>query len=95
MDQDSQADYGTAKCVEPEDAHARQVLSTAKLVATFSAAIAATFVSAAMQNNDKAWWSEASAVLMLLVLLITLRVVLKRKSELDPRNPNTCHLTEI
>jgi hypothetical protein len=36
-------------------AQTRQVLSTAKLVVTFSAAVAATFVSAAMQNNDTAW----------------------------------------
>jgi hypothetical protein len=84
MDQDSQQDYGTAKWVEREDAHARHVIGTTKLVVTFSAAIAATFVSVAMQANDRAFWSETAAVLMLFVLLITLRVVLKQKSELDP-----------
>jgi hypothetical protein len=78
-------DYGTAKWVEREDAHARQVLSTAKLVVTFSAAIAAGFVSAAMQNNDSGWWSETSAGLMFVVLYITLRVVLKQAPRLESK----------
>jgi hypothetical protein len=80
-----EADYGTAKWVEREEAHSRHVLNTAKLVVTFSAAIAATFVAAAMQENDTAAWSEIAAGLMLVTLLVTLRVVrLKRASSLDP-----------
>jgi hypothetical protein len=58
------------------------MLSTAKLVVTFSSGIAAAFVSAAMQNNDRAWWSEVSAGLMFFVLLMTLRVVLKQRYDL-------------
>jgi hypothetical protein len=77
-------DYGTAKWVEREDAHARQVLSTAKVVVTFSLPLAATFVVAAMQNNDKARWSEISAGLLILAVTYTIRVLRKRKSELDP-----------
>jgi hypothetical protein len=61
-------DYGTAKWVEREDAHARHVLSTAKLVVTFSSGIAAGFVSAAFQENDKGAWSIVAAALMLLAL---------------------------
>ena len=77
-------DYGTAKWVEREDAHARQVLSTAKVVVTFSLPLAATFVVAAMQNNDKARWSEISAGLLILAVIYTIRVLRKRKSELGP-----------
>jgi hypothetical protein len=78
-------DYGTSKWVEREDAHARQTLSTAKLVVTFSLPIAAGFVSAALQKDDKATWAITAVVLMALALLLTLRVVVrKRASNLDP-----------
>jgi len=83
---DSEQDYGTAKWVEREDAHARQVLSTAKLVVTFSAAIAAGFVSAAMQANNEGGWAHTAAILMLFTLLFTIWVVVKRKSELDAKD---------
>jgi Na+/melibiose symporter-like transporter len=78
-------DYGIAKWVEREDAHARQVLSTAKLVVTFSLPIAAGFVSAALQKDDKAGWAITAVVLMAFALLLTLRVVVrKRGSDVDP-----------
>jgi hypothetical protein len=76
-------DYGTAKWVEREDAHARHVLSTAKLVVTFASGIAAGFVAAALQENDKGAWSIVAAVLMLFALIWTLRVLLKRKFEVS------------
>jgi Na+/melibiose symporter-like transporter len=73
-------DYGTVKWVQREDAHARQVLSTAKVVVTFSLPIAAGFVSAALQKNDKAGWAITAVVLMALALLLTLRVVVRMRS---------------
>jgi hypothetical protein len=75
-------DYGTARWVAREDAHARQVVHTAKLVVTFSLPVAAGFVSAAMEKNDKGGWSETAALLMLVAALFTLRVIWKRMSEL-------------
>jgi hypothetical protein len=79
------ADYGTSKWVEREDAHARQVVSTAKLVVTFSLPIAAGFVSAALQKNDKAGWAITAVVLMALALLLTLRVVVRMRAQnVDP-----------
>jgi uncharacterized membrane protein HdeD (DUF308 family) len=75
-------DYGTARWVAREDAHARQVLHTAKLVVMFSLPVAAGFVAAAMENNDRGAWSETAALLMLVAALFTLRVIWKRMSEL-------------
>jgi hypothetical protein len=46
-------DDQTDKWSDREEAHARQVISTAKLVVTFSAAIGATFVSAVMQASPQ------------------------------------------
>jgi hypothetical protein len=66
----------TDKWVEREEAHARQVISTAKLVVTFSAAIAATFVAAVMQAPNTIWWDTVAAGLMAVALGITVRVVL-------------------
>ncbi|WP_142392553.1 hypothetical protein [Mycobacterium sp. 3519A] len=75
-------DYGTAKWVAREDAHARLALHTAKLVVTFSLPVAAGFVSAAMAENDKGRWSETAALLMLAAALFTIRVIVKRTSSL-------------
>ena len=72
MTEDDQTD----KWSDREEAHARQVISTAKLVVTFSAAIGATFVSAVMQAPNTVWWDTGSAVLMLIALGITIKVVL-------------------
>jgi hypothetical protein len=57
-------------------------LSTAKLVVTFSAAIAAGFASAAMQANNEGGWAHTAAILM----LFTIWVVVKRKSEPDAKD---------
>jgi hypothetical protein len=78
------ADYGTAKWIEREDAHARHVLSTAKVVVTFSSGIAAAFVAAAMQKDHKGPWSIVAAVLMLVTLFYTLKVLLQRASKVEP-----------
>jgi hypothetical protein len=86
MSEQSLEDHGTAKWIDREDTHSRQVLSTAKLVVTFSAGIAAAFVSAAMQKNDKGAWSVIAAALMAATLIVTILVLLKRKSELNLDN---------
>lgn len=76
MDQDSQEDYQTEKWVDNEEAHARNVIRTAKLVVPFSAAIAATFVSAAMQVADKSWWDDVATVFMVVALGLTIVVLM-------------------
>lgn len=58
-----------------EDAHAHQVLSTAKLVTTFSAAIAATFVVTALQLGRASNWDTAAVVAMALSMIGVLYVV--------------------
>jgi hypothetical protein len=79
---DMTEDYGTARWTAREDVHARQVLHTAKLVVMFSLPVAAGFVAGAMQNNDRGCWSETAAFLMLIAAVFTMRVILKRMSEL-------------
>jgi hypothetical protein len=61
---------------ERELAHSRQVIATAKLVVTFSAAIAATFVATSLQGRDENYWDDSAAFLMLLTLVLTIYVVL-------------------
>jgi hypothetical protein len=65
------------KKADYDDTHAHRVVSTAKLVVTFSAAIAATFVVAAIQAEHDPWWlDEIAAPLMFVALLCTIRVVM-------------------
>jgi hypothetical protein len=66
------------KWVEREIAHARQVIANAKLVVTFSAAVAATFVSAELQKTDSTAWDEVALGLMGATLIFTFWVVLLR-----------------
>src|SRR3954469_16709565 len=73
------ADDRTAKWVEREVAHSRRVIANAKLVGTFSAALAATFVAAFMGEDDQhGMWDEVALAFMGLTLLYTIRVVLLR-----------------
>ena len=70
-------DHGKPKEVEHEERHAHRVVSTAKLVVTFSAAIAATFVAAAMQvEHDVSVFDDVAALFMLVALGFTIRVVM-------------------
>ena len=62
----------------PDDgdvAHSRQSVHNAKLVVTFSAAIAATFVATTLQVGDPNSWEKWAAALMGLTLVLTLCVV--------------------
>jgi len=76
------ADHGATRWLQREEAHSRHVLSTAKLVTTFSAATAATFVATALQSGSPNVPDNAAAVLMLVSLALTVWVVvLPRKSD--------------
>jgi hypothetical protein len=61
MSEQSQEDPAAEHQYEREVAHARHVIQTAKLVVTFSAAIAATFVASALQTDDPDCWDIAAA----------------------------------
>jgi spore maturation protein SpmB len=63
---------------EREVKHLRHVISTAKLVATFSAAFAATFVASTLQTDARDGWDIAAAVLMVPTLVLTFCVVFLR-----------------
>jgi hypothetical protein len=73
-----QLDEESAKSNEQEVKHARHVLNTAKLVVTFAAGIAATFVATSLQGRDENCWDEGAAVLMFVALGITIGVVVLR-----------------
>jgi hypothetical protein len=79
-------DRETPHWVEREVAHSRHTIANARLVVTFSAALAATFVSAFMNENpERGVWDEVALVFMGLTLLYTIRVVLLRhKSQEGP-----------
>ncbi|MFL6083262.1 MAG: hypothetical protein ACJ74F_08635 [Mycobacterium sp.] len=91
------SDQETIKEYEREVTHSRQVMSTAKLVVTFSVAIAATFVAGALQVNDThasspTSWDSAAAILMIPAALITVVVIVlpprHREGKLDPAFAN-------
>ncbi len=65
--------------LEREVAHSRHTIANAKLVVTFSAALAATFVSAFMNTTEKSGiWDEVALGFMGLTLFYTVRVILLR-----------------
>jgi hypothetical protein len=76
----------TPRWVERELTHSRHVIANAKVVVTFSAALAATFASAALDRNPSGW-DEWAVRLMLTNLVVTLVVILlrsgHRRGELD------------
>jgi hypothetical protein len=82
-------DRETPRWVERELTHSRHVVGNAKVVVTFSAALAATFVSAALKPEHPTRWDDAAVILMLLTLGLTVCVVLlpptHRGGELDER----------
>jgi hypothetical protein len=70
----------TAVSLEREVKHSRQVVSTAKLVVTFSAAVAATFVAGTLQVADSSSanstsWDQRAAWLMAAAIVFTIIVV--------------------
>lgn len=76
----------TPRWVERELTHSRHVIANAKVVVTFSAALAATFASAALDKNTSDW-DEWAVRLMLANLGVTLIVILlhsgHHRGELD------------
>ena len=75
-------DHGVSKWLQREESHSRHVLSTAKLVTTFSAATAATFVATALQSGEPSCQDQVAATLMLVSLGLTVWVVVTpRKSD--------------
>ncbi|MDT5017389.1 MAG: hypothetical protein QOD39_3549 [Mycobacterium sp.] len=72
----------TASSLEREVKHSRQVVSTAKLIVTFSAAVAATFVAGTLQVTDSSSpanstsWDQWAAWLMAAAIVFTIIVVL-------------------
>jgi hypothetical protein len=72
-------DCSTSSWVEREVAHSRRVISNAKVVVTFSAALAATFVAGTMDaGHQHGLWDEVALIFMGLTLIYTVRVVLLR-----------------
>jgi hypothetical protein len=66
-----------------EDAHAGQVLSVAKLLAPFSAALGASFLVAALQVGRPTTLDYVCAWIMLLVLVLTVGIVFVPKATLQ------------
>jgi hypothetical protein len=66
--------HETTDSRERELKHARQQLSTAKVVVTLSVAIAATFVSTAYKKVC-GHWDEVGVLLMLVTLVLTVVIV--------------------
>jgi hypothetical protein len=70
--------------VRDEDAHAHQMLSTAKLVTTFAAATAATFVATALQVGGKLSCWDGIALVTMLGALVLVVVVVCHKRKIHP-----------
>src|SRR5882724_9542030 len=70
----------SADWMEREVAHSRRVIANAKLVVTFTAALAATFVAQFMDKMEKerGGWDIAALIFMWLTLVLTVWVVLLR-----------------
>jgi len=70
--------------LEREEAHSRHVLGNTKLVSTFSATLAATFLATAMTADDHSSWDFAAGVALGFAVLITLVLIAeKRKGSVD------------
>jgi cytochrome bd-type quinol oxidase subunit 2 len=70
-----------------ESSHSLHVIANAKVVVTFSAAIAATFASAALDPKEETGWDEWAVALMFFTLVVTVVVIFLRakhhRGELD------------
>jgi hypothetical protein len=87
MTDNSHDDHMMTSWVEREVVHSRNVVANAKVVVTFSATLAATFVAVGLDNIKESCWDEVALALMVLALAITLWVILLRsghhRGELD------------
>jgi hypothetical protein len=63
------------KWADREEAHALQVVTTAKVVVTFWGGIAATFVATAIQTAGNKSLDRTAAILMLFAVVVTAVVV--------------------
>jgi hypothetical protein len=75
MNGKSPEDSATEKWADREEAHARHVIATAKVVVTFWAAIAAAFVATAIQDQGSKCMDGLAALCTALALILTAVVV--------------------
>ena len=78
MSEQPQEDHRGSDWIEREVKHSRHVIANAKIVVTFSAAVAATFVATSMQAKGQGCWNDVASGFMLATLILTGWVVLKR-----------------
>lgn len=96
MSEQSREDQDAPNWVEREVGHSRHVIANAKVVVTFSAAIAATFVATSMQAQNQRWWNEVLTLGFTgsggpgatVDLLIHLPVVVALVNTADPLDPD-------
>ncbi|MBB5161298.1 hypothetical protein [Mycobacterium sp. AZCC_0083] len=70
-----------------EDAHSHQGLQTAKLVTTFAAAIAATFVATSLaEGPEPSGWDEGAVVAMALSVVGVLVIVFRARKAPDVKS---------
>jgi len=65
--------------IDREEAHSRYVLGNTKVVTTFSAGLAATFLATAVQEGDHSGWDLAAGVALGAAVLITLVLIAKKR----------------
>jgi hypothetical protein len=70
--------------IDREEAHSRHVLGNTKMVTTFSATLAATFLATAVADGNHGGWDLAAGVALAAAVLITLVLIAKkRKASVD------------
>lgn len=70
--------------IDREEAHSRYVLGNTKMVTTFSAGLAATFVATAAQIDGSERCDLAAGIVLAVALLLTFALVtMKRKTSVD------------
>jgi hypothetical protein len=65
--------------IDREEAHSRYVLGNTKVVTTFSAGLAATFLATAVQEGDHSGWDLAAGVALGAAVSITLVLIAKKR----------------
>jgi hypothetical protein len=83
VNEQPQDDCVTAKPHDREVGYSRHVIHNAKLVTTFSAAIAATFVATTLQTDPLSNWDKAAVALMGATLVVTFCVIALRPKHHD------------
>jgi hypothetical protein len=75
--------------LDREEAHSRHVLGNAKLVSTFSATLAATFLAAAVADEKYPGWDVAAFGFLVGAVALTLALIgMKRDGTVDGRTIN-------